>query len=85
MEPFGGALSLALIILYILVKDVTVPLLRRFNNRRNPPPANKDFLAELEAFKARTEARFEEQQRTNERLEANVRRIFERLDAEKRR
>jgi len=77
-------MMLVLIVLYILIKDVTVPLIRRLQtgrNMRNNGNPGTSSSGELHVFMAESQARWDEQRRTNERFEGNLRRVFERLDA----
>jgi len=83
-----GLLSLALLILYAVVKDIAVPLLRRRNARnahdRNPNPVGEslaELKADLRGFREKEDVRWEEQQKKNERYEKHFGQIFARLDA----
>jgi len=79
-------LSLALLILYVLVKDVTVPLVRRLNHKSsNPGTSTGELSHEFSSFRAEVRAQREEQLRVNERLEGNVHDLFRRLDADRKR
>jgi len=70
--------AILLLVLYILVKDLLFPLvIRRGNGKNNPGHVNKESFAE---FKGRVDTLWEGQEKTNERFESNIRRIFERLD-----
>jgi len=72
----SGVVSLVLLILYLVIKDITIPLLRRRQNSHqissNP--------GELKAVIAKYDAKWEEQGRVNERVDRNINRIFQRLD-----
>ena len=70
--------AILLLLLYILVKDLVFPLLIRHRNQKNNP--GHVSQADFREFKSRMDTVWENQEKTNERFESNIRRIFERLD-----
>lgn len=81
VENLAGLLALTL---YIVIKDVVVPLMRRRNHRNaNPGTSTSELDREFSAFRAEVRAQREEQLRVNEGFKDNIRRLFERLDKER--
>jgi hypothetical protein len=82
MEPFfvqghlPGLLAIALLVIYVLVKDIVVPLLRSRRTNNNPYPGHAAYAA-LDAL---VEEHHQEQLRINTRFEQNFRRLHERID-----
>lgn len=90
MDEFSikGLVGLLGLVLYIVVKDLTIPLLRRWQNNRHPSsnPANAglaEIRGDLKAAISKFDAQWEEQKRVNVHVEKNITRLFERLDEEK--
>ena len=78
MTNLAGLLAL---VLYIVVKDALIPLMRRRNHKNGNPGISLGQLSEkFSAFPGAVRAPHDEQLRVNERLEGNIGRIFERLD-----
>lgn len=76
--------TLLVLLLYIVIRDITIPLLRRRQNNRHAghTAGNPESSGSLEAVTAKYDAQWAEQWRVNERVDKNVARIFERLDKE---
>jgi hypothetical protein len=79
----SGAVSLVLLILYLVIKDITIPLLRRRQNSDHSSNNPSGSSGELKAVTAKYDAQWDEQRRVNDRVDKNITRIFERLDEDR--
>ena len=72
--------GLLALLLYIVVKDLTLPLLRRRNHRNdNPGTLSAGSDPEFLSFRAEVRAQREEQLRINKELKGNIRDILKQL------
>lgn len=79
-HPMGLAALLGLV-LYVLVKDVMVPLVRRRNGHNgNPGPSYSCPCPEITELMATVKAQWEEYLRDRARAERNIEIIFTRLE-----
>lgn len=80
--------SLLIVLLYIAVKDLVLPHLQRRSNQKNgwsENPGATELAAKVREFQGRSDERWAEQHRTNQRVDNNITRIFERLDEARKR
>jgi len=92
MQPIGqvespmGLLAVMALVVYMLVKDVVIPLVRRRNRNRNGNGnpgkryASPCPCAEIIALTAKVDAQHEEYLRSHERVERNIKTIFDRME-----